>query len=180
MPNPDLGTKRQCPSCAARFYDLNHKPITCPKCAFSFEPEALLKPRRSRPGDRAEEPRPVAAVVAVVTETVEAPEPEEAVDEEAAAETGAVEDAEEEVEAEAEPVVAEEVVAEEQAEDGAAPKPTKRRGTTEEVDPDLVEVDEDEEIDDDDEDEDDDTLIEPDDDEDGELDIDIKKEEEDR
>ena len=44
----DLGTKRVCPSCAARFYDLEKRPIECPKCAFSFEPEALYKQRRTR------------------------------------------------------------------------------------------------------------------------------------
>lgn len=32
MTKPELGTKRQCASCGARFYDLLHSPITCPKC----------------------------------------------------------------------------------------------------------------------------------------------------
>ena len=50
----DLGTKRACPSCASRFYDLGKRPIECPKCAFSFEPEALYKQRRGR------QPEPVA------------------------------------------------------------------------------------------------------------------------
>jgi uncharacterized protein (TIGR02300 family) len=44
----DLGTKRNCPSCGARFYDLQKRPIECPKCAFAFEPEALYKQRRPR------------------------------------------------------------------------------------------------------------------------------------
>jgi uncharacterized protein (TIGR02300 family) len=44
----DLGTKRACPSCSARFYDLTKRPIECPKCGFSYEPEALFKQRRSR------------------------------------------------------------------------------------------------------------------------------------
>ena len=44
----DLGTKRACPSCDARFYDLTKRPIECPKCGFSYEPEALFKQRRSR------------------------------------------------------------------------------------------------------------------------------------
>ena len=44
----DLGTKRVCPSCNARFYDLQKRPITCPKCEFSFDPEALYKQRRPR------------------------------------------------------------------------------------------------------------------------------------
>jgi len=45
---PELGTKRVCPSCAARFYDLQKRPIECPKCSFTFEPEMLLKQRRTR------------------------------------------------------------------------------------------------------------------------------------
>jgi uncharacterized protein (TIGR02300 family) len=44
----DLGTKRVCPSCNARFYDLQKRPIECPKCQFSFDPEALYKQRRVR------------------------------------------------------------------------------------------------------------------------------------
>jgi uncharacterized protein (TIGR02300 family) len=51
----DLGIKRVCPSCGARFYDLQKRPIECPKCAFSFEPESLYKQRRPR------QPEPVAA-----------------------------------------------------------------------------------------------------------------------
>src|SRR5271165_3526160 len=55
----DLGIKRICPSCSARFYDLQKRPIECPKCAFSFEPEALYKQRRPRQP----EPQPVVAQV---------------------------------------------------------------------------------------------------------------------
>jgi uncharacterized protein (TIGR02300 family) len=44
----DLGTKRVCPSCNARFYDLQKRPIACPKCEFTFDPEALYKQRRPR------------------------------------------------------------------------------------------------------------------------------------
>src|SRR6185503_20038797 len=53
----DLGTKRACPSCGARFYDLTKRPIECPKCAYSFEPETLYKQRRGR------QPEPAAGVV---------------------------------------------------------------------------------------------------------------------
>jgi uncharacterized protein (TIGR02300 family) len=67
----DLGTKRVCPSCGARFYDLQKRPIECPKCAFAFEPEALYKQRRPR------QPEPVAAE-AVPAETEEETEEEEA------------------------------------------------------------------------------------------------------
>jgi uncharacterized protein (TIGR02300 family) len=29
---PELGTKRLCAHCGAKFYDLHHSPIICPKC----------------------------------------------------------------------------------------------------------------------------------------------------
>src|SRR4029453_1569332 len=29
---PELGTKRLCTNCSAKFYDLNKDPIVCPKC----------------------------------------------------------------------------------------------------------------------------------------------------
>jgi uncharacterized protein (TIGR02300 family) len=32
VPKPELGTKRLCASCGAKFYDLNKDPIHCPKC----------------------------------------------------------------------------------------------------------------------------------------------------
>lgn len=36
MARPDLGTKRLCPNCGAKYYDLNRDPILCPKCNASF------------------------------------------------------------------------------------------------------------------------------------------------
>jgi len=33
---PELGTKRLCGSCAAKFYDLSKDPIICPKCGTTF------------------------------------------------------------------------------------------------------------------------------------------------
>src|ERR1700756_3309310 len=63
----DLGTKRACPSCNARFYDLAKRPIECPKCGFSYEPEALFKQRRSR----AAEPAGASVVHAAETEDEE-------------------------------------------------------------------------------------------------------------
>ena len=46
MVKPEWGQKRQCQSCAARFYDMLRSPIHCPKCGTVFEPEAQLKSRR--------------------------------------------------------------------------------------------------------------------------------------
>ncbi len=44
---PELGTKRLCAHCGARFYDLNHAPATCPKCGTVFEAAAMVA--RGRP-----------------------------------------------------------------------------------------------------------------------------------
>jgi uncharacterized protein (TIGR02300 family) len=33
---PELGNKRQCQNCGARFFDLNKSPVTCPKCGTIF------------------------------------------------------------------------------------------------------------------------------------------------
>lgn len=48
LTKPELGTKRDCPECGARFYDLHKEPAHCPKCHHDFIPEALLKPRKTR------------------------------------------------------------------------------------------------------------------------------------
>ena len=50
MVKANWGTKRICPSCSARYYDLM-KPlgeIACPKCGTQYDPEAFLKTRRAR------------------------------------------------------------------------------------------------------------------------------------
>lgn len=49
MAKPEWGTKRICPSCGTRYYDLMRQPVICPKCATPFDPEAFLKSRRARP-----------------------------------------------------------------------------------------------------------------------------------
>ncbi len=49
MAKPEWGVKRLCQSCATKFYDLCRSPIACPQCGARFDPEALLKSRRSRP-----------------------------------------------------------------------------------------------------------------------------------
>ncbi len=48
MSKPELGVKRDCPECGARFYDLTREPARCPKCGHEFIPESLLKPRKTR------------------------------------------------------------------------------------------------------------------------------------
>ena len=48
MAKPEWGTKRICQSCSAPFYDLRRDPIVCPKCGATFDPESVLKSRRTR------------------------------------------------------------------------------------------------------------------------------------
>jgi uncharacterized protein (TIGR02300 family) len=71
---PELGTKRLCASCGAKFYDLNKDPIHCPKCGAVHEFVVATRPTR---------PEPVAPAAAVQrppapAEEVAAPEPQEA------------------------------------------------------------------------------------------------------
>ena len=44
MAKPELGIKRQCQSCSAKFFDLNRDPIVCPKCATVFQIAASSRP----------------------------------------------------------------------------------------------------------------------------------------
>ena len=57
MAKPELGEKRLCPSCGAKYYDLNRDPITCPKCSAVFE---LAETAKAKPEKEAE-PKPAAA-----------------------------------------------------------------------------------------------------------------------
>jgi uncharacterized protein (TIGR02300 family) len=67
---PELGTKRLCANCGAKFYDLSKDPIVCPKCATVFVPPVASRAR----------PEPVAPVVAPapVEEEVAVPETSDA------------------------------------------------------------------------------------------------------
>ena len=61
MAKPELGIKRLCASCGAKFYDLSKTPIVCPKCSTVYEvtlPRAKSDPRGAA----------AAAAVAPVTE----------------------------------------------------------------------------------------------------------------
>lgn len=45
---PEWGTKRTCPKCSTRFYDLgNEDPITCIDCGTAFKVEPILKEKQS-------------------------------------------------------------------------------------------------------------------------------------
>ena len=45
----ERGIKRICQDCGGLYYDLEKDPIICPKCGAAFDPEAILKSRRTRP-----------------------------------------------------------------------------------------------------------------------------------
>lgn len=63
MSKPELGTKRDCPSCGAKFYDLNKNPVVCPKCKHEYVPDAGPKAKRAKPVEKPKE-KPVKRVVA--------------------------------------------------------------------------------------------------------------------
>jgi uncharacterized protein (TIGR02300 family) len=48
LANPELGTKQICPTCQAKFYDLNRRPAHCPKCQSDFDPDEAVRNRRVR------------------------------------------------------------------------------------------------------------------------------------
>ena len=68
MANPELGTKRLCASCGAKFYDLNKDPIHCPKCGVVYEVVVATRPVRPAGPVTARPPVP---------EVAPAPEPQE-------------------------------------------------------------------------------------------------------
>lgn len=45
MPKEEWGTKRLCPHCNTRFYDLRRDPMTCPACGVEFTLESLQTSR---------------------------------------------------------------------------------------------------------------------------------------
>ncbi|MBO9715134.1 TIGR02300 family protein [Sphingomonas sp.] len=50
MVKPEWGTKRGCPKCGTRFYDLgNDEPVTCINCGFAWAPEPILKSKQPLP-----------------------------------------------------------------------------------------------------------------------------------
>jgi uncharacterized protein (TIGR02300 family) len=48
LANPELGAKQICPTCQAKFYDLNKRPAHCPKCHTEFDPDEAVRNRRVR------------------------------------------------------------------------------------------------------------------------------------
>jgi uncharacterized protein (TIGR02300 family) len=80
MSKPARGTKRVCPSCGARFYDLSRTPITCPVCqaVYQVTPPPSRRSERAQPVEvrKVEEPE-VDAPVLVGPEIISLEEAEE-------------------------------------------------------------------------------------------------------
>lgn len=50
MVKPEWGTKRTCPKCGTRFYDLgNEDPVACVECGNEWTPEPVLKSKQPIP-----------------------------------------------------------------------------------------------------------------------------------
>ena len=63
MVKPEWGTKRTCPKCSTRFYDLgNEEPVHCIECGTEWMPEPVLKSKQPLPFEvaapTAKEPAP--------------------------------------------------------------------------------------------------------------------------
>ncbi len=60
MARPNLGSKRACRSCSAKFYDLGKDPAVCPECGAAHPQADFRKPRRARqPAPRAAPKKPL-------------------------------------------------------------------------------------------------------------------------
>ena len=54
MVKPEWGTKRTCPKCGTRFYDLGKEdPVTCIACGINWHPEPVLKSKQPMPFEAA-------------------------------------------------------------------------------------------------------------------------------
>ena len=66
MAKPELGLKRVCMHCGAKFYDLNRDPAVCPKCGTPMQASAVTRvpppvAARAKPAAVEEEPEIEAA-----------------------------------------------------------------------------------------------------------------------
>ncbi len=76
MAKPELGTKRLCPHCGAKFYDLSKDPIVCPKCGSVVE--IIVVAPRGRPDAAGRAAAAAAAAAAKSKEEAEARETQDA------------------------------------------------------------------------------------------------------
>lgn len=75
MAKPELGAKRQCQACGAKFFDLNRDPIICPKCGVAFQGATMRAERTSNKEEENEDEQAASAGVEMVSlDEVEAAE----------------------------------------------------------------------------------------------------------
>ena len=67
MAKPELGAKRQCQNCGAKFFDLNKDPIVCPKCGTIFQGVAARAERATAKDDDEEDEAVAPAGVELVS-----------------------------------------------------------------------------------------------------------------
>jgi uncharacterized protein (TIGR02300 family) len=59
MVKPEWGTKRTCPKCGNRFYDLmKDEPVVCIACGNTWTPEPVLKSKQPMPYEEAKKADP--------------------------------------------------------------------------------------------------------------------------
>jgi uncharacterized protein (TIGR02300 family) len=108
MAKPELGHKRVCVSCAAKFFDLLKQPAVCPRCN-TVQPAEQVRLRR-QPGnvpDQKVRPKP-AAVPGLEGTDVEVEVEEDEVEEDVLEDTSDLEDDAEGIEVEVETEVGDE------------------------------------------------------------------------
>jgi uncharacterized protein (TIGR02300 family) len=78
MVKPEWGTKRSCPKCGTRFYDLGKDdPATCISCGLAWAPEPVLKSKQPLPFDAPKPEKVKEEVDSDLAEGIEAAEDEE-------------------------------------------------------------------------------------------------------
>jgi uncharacterized protein (TIGR02300 family) len=70
---PELGAKRQCQHCGAKFFDLNKDPIVCPKCGTVFLGGARVR-AAAKEEEEESEPSTPSGIEVVSLDEVEASE----------------------------------------------------------------------------------------------------------
>ena len=67
MAKPELGVKRQCQNCGAKFFDLNREPIVCPKCGTVFQGAPIARAQRAEAKEEETDEAPAPADAELVS-----------------------------------------------------------------------------------------------------------------
>lgn len=72
MVKAEWGTKRACPKCNTRFYDLGKEdPVACISCGFAWAPEPILKSKQTAPFEAAKPQAAAEDAVAAVDDDLD-------------------------------------------------------------------------------------------------------------